>query len=88
MGFTLLSSLLLGQRLCEASGGSAGLGGGETAEQGPQSVESVREGGSWSSRPHSHTTSCPKSCSVLHKACLEQLGCFVAALDPSFTLKL
>lgn len=30
---------------------SAGLGGGEAAEQGPQSKESVREGGSWSLTP-------------------------------------
>lgn len=68
--------------------GLLGLGGGESAEQGSQSIESVREGGSWSSRPHSHTTSCPKSCSILHKTCLEQLGCFGAALGRSFTLEL
>lgn len=68
-----------------ASGGSAGLvGGGEAAEQSPQSIESVREGGSGTSRPHSRTTSCPKSCSILHKNCLEQLRVFRGCIRPEF----
>lgn len=39
-----------------ASGGSPGLGGRAVTKQGPQSIESVREGGNWSltpTQPHS-----------------------------------
>lgn len=42
--------------VAEASGRSAGLGGRAVTKQGPQSIESVREGGNWSLTPtHPHS---------------------------------